>query len=154
MTKANDYFGTSNGAGQYYAHHQTGLTYTEGVRDLIKECRVSWLLDLITNHNANPNTPYEDFQAWDVIRSRDCMFDVIVTNNVKRIIASHQVEWCDFPYDTATIWVKGNVILLPVEYDSHTSFLKGVGANNKPTKEVNPTHELFDLMIDVYYNGI
>jgi len=115
LTKANDHFGSSNGSGTFYAH-QYAFLYTEGVKELVEACQSYWLLDLIISHQYKPALKQQPFQSWELIRAKETTFDVIATDGNHHIIASQQIEYSDFRYDQAIIWLVDNILMLPKEY--------------------------------------
>lgn len=116
MTKANNYVGDKTGTINYHKYHLSRYQYTDGVKDMVKLCASYWLLTLIISHQNIPRVKNELFQVWDLVRSKGFVIDVIATDGNQRIIASQQLQHCDFPFDSATIWVEGTTLLLPCEH--------------------------------------
>ena len=116
MTKANYHFGSSNGSENFYAHRPSLILYTDGVKELAEQCQSYWLLDLIISYQGKKEINNERFQVWDLMRSRDSVFDIVATDGNKHIIASQQIPYSDFKYDMATIWLVDGCLMLPCEY--------------------------------------
>src|SRR5688572_2174270 len=104
MTKANDYFGSSNGSERFFFHQPSRITITSGVKDLADTCSAYWLIDLIISHQCKRRIKMERIQVWDLKRGGENRFTIIATDGSHRRIAYQFIPYCDFPYDQATLW--------------------------------------------------
>ena len=110
---ANDYFKGYNCTESYYKH-LSGLVYTDGVRALCIECASYWMIDVIGSYRYK--LKQHEFQVWKLTKNTDDTAVITCEDGNDNIILSQRIEYTDFKYDTATIWVENNVILLPSEH--------------------------------------
>lgn len=80
MTKANDSFKHYIGTDNYFKDLMQGGCYTDGVRGLANYCEAYWLIDLIFSHQTNEKVKEEHFQAWELKRQSDNVFNIIFTD--------------------------------------------------------------------------
>lgn len=73
-----------------------------------------WLLDLICSYQ--PSLQGEDFQVWSLGVNEDESAIVICTDGNDKILKTQKIPYTDFKAKEATIWVEGNVVLLPSEH--------------------------------------
>lgn len=116
MKLANYYFGSSNGSENFYSHKPSSIIYTDGIKQLAEECKAYWLINLIISHQCKRKVALEPFQVWELLRSNDCVFDIVATEGNHHIIATQQIPYSDFPYDKAIIWLVDGCMMLPCEY--------------------------------------
>ena len=116
MTNANEHYGSGNGTENIYSCRPFPVAYTDGVRDMIENCKAYWLIDLIISHQYYKNANCQPFQVWQLKRANGDSFNVIATNGNNNRIASQHIPFSDFPFDMATIWLVDDTILLPCEY--------------------------------------
>ncbi len=117
MQNANNFFGTNNGSENYYRHNLLkNFIYTDGVKEMVVKCQSYWLIDLIISHQVYDAVNKEAFQVWDLKRVKDNEFLIIATDGNHNRVTSQQIEFSDFPYDLATLWLVDSCIMLPCEY--------------------------------------
>ncbi len=116
MKNANHYFGSNNGSENFYKHGLTGYRYTDGVRDMAEACKAYWLIDLILSHQCEGKVRKEPFQVWDFHRTEGYSFSVLCTDGNHNKVTTQSIEYSDFPYDLATVWLVDDCLLLPSEY--------------------------------------
>lgn len=108
---ANDRLLHYNCSDNYYKHLQ-GLVYTDGVRALCTQFKCYWLLDLIASHQPQLR---EEFQVWKLTRNGYTATIKATDGNDNKLITQH-IPYTDFEADECTIWIEGNVMLLPSEH--------------------------------------
>lgn len=113
---ANDHFGSHNGTEHIYSCRPFPIAYTDGVRDLVENCKSYWLIDLIISHQTNKKVNCQPFQVWKLERFKGDAFNVIATDGNDNVIARQFIPFSDFPFDMATIWLVDDTLLLPCEY--------------------------------------
>lgn len=116
MTNANDFFGSGNGTESLYCHPFSSYVYTDGVKELVQQCKAYWLVDLVISHQLNKTVHATSFQVWELKRSKGDAFLVVATDGNKNEIARQFIGYSDFPYDEATLWLVDETLLLPNEY--------------------------------------
>ena len=116
MKNANHYFGSSNGSENFYCHKPSLILYTDGVKDLAETCNAYWLIDLIISHQCYSKINLERFQVWDLKRVKENEFTILCTDGNYNKITSQEIEFSDFPYDLATVWLVDGCLMLPNEY--------------------------------------
>ena len=116
MTHANDHFGQHNGTEHFYSCRPFPFTYTDGVRDLVQNCKAYWLLELIVCYQVYERVSSHSFQVWELKRAQGDSFDLLATDGNDHEIASQHVPFSDFPFDVAIIWMVDGTLLLPCEY--------------------------------------
>ena len=115
-TNANDFFGSNTGTAVYYKYNLSKMVYTDGVKALAEGCEAYWLLDLIMSYQIELNENLDTFQVWELRRSIETKFYIFATDGNSCKLASQQIEFSDFKYDRATLWVMNNCLLLPCEW--------------------------------------
>ena len=116
MTNANDHYGQQNGTEHIYSCRPFPITYTDGVKDLVENSEAYWLIDLIISHQAHKKVNCQPFQVWKLERAKGNAFTIIATDGNDNRILCQVVPYSDFPFDTATIWLVDDTLLLPSEY--------------------------------------
>lgn len=116
MTNANEHFGSHNGSEHIYSCRPFPITYTDGVRDLIQNCQAYWLIEIIISYQRYEKLNRERFQVWELKRIAGDSFKVYASDGNKNNITSQEIPYSDFPFDTATIWLVNDTLLLPHEY--------------------------------------
>ena len=116
MTNANDNFGNSNGSENFYVQKPSLILYTDGVRDMAESCGAYWLIDLVVSYQGTREINLERFQVWKLIRVKEQKFSILASDGNDNRIASQQIPFSDFPFDTATLWLVDGCIMLPTEY--------------------------------------
>ncbi len=116
MTSANNHFGSSNVSEVYFSDTPWQILLSCGVNQLAKECRAFWLINLIIAYQCKPEIKQERFQTWELVRKEDQSFDIFSTDGNGHILTTQQIQYSDFPYDQATLWLVDGALLLPCEY--------------------------------------
>lgn len=116
MTNANEHYGSHNGSEHLYTVRPFPITYTQGVKDLIENCKAFWLIDIIISYQTSKQVNQERFQVWELKRHRKDSFYVCATNGNKLHLGIKFIPYSDFPFDLATIWLVNDTLLLPHEY--------------------------------------
>jgi hypothetical protein len=115
MNNANDHFSQYTGTQHYYKHF-TGILYTDGVKAIAEHCSAYWLIDLIVSWQVYKKVNRESFQQWKLYRVAATHFKVIATDGNNNLIASQDIPFSDFPFDSCSLWLCDQIILLPSEY--------------------------------------
>ena len=110
---ANEQLREFNGSENYYAYN-FGYAYTDGVRALVNMFECYWLLDIIVSYQ--PQLRSEDFQVWTLGVNGDRSAVVLCCDGNDKILKSQEIPFTDFKATEATIWVEGDVMLLPSEH--------------------------------------
>lgn len=116
MKNANHYFGSSKGSENFFCHKPSMILYTDGVKDLAETCQCYWLIDLIISHQCHKDVKPERFQVWELKRFKENKFSILCTDGNHNKVTSQEIEFSDFPYDLATIWLVDGCLMLPKEY--------------------------------------
>ncbi|XIA64510.1 DUF6876 family protein [Bradyrhizobium sp. TZ2] len=107
------------GTAEWYRHGlNRRMLYTDGVQYLAEKGGAYWLLDKIACLQLEPKIGAEEFQVWrlHVMDDRTARLVCDDGNDSGTVIYSEEIDFTDFPLDQITIWVEGNVILLPSEH--------------------------------------
>ena len=110
---ANDSLREHTSTDNYYKYGQL-LLITDGVKALCEQFQCYWFLDVIGSYQPQPES--EDFQVWSLGKNDDSSAVVLCTDGNDRVLVSQQIEYTDFNPTEATVWVEGNVALLPSEH--------------------------------------
>lgn len=110
---ANDSLSHHNGTESYYKYLM-GYLLTDGVKELATQFQCYWFLDVVVSHQ--PDLEDEEFQVWTLKKNVDNSADVVCTDGNNKVLKSQHILMTDFTADEATVWVEGNVILLPSEH--------------------------------------
>lgn len=113
MENANDMLTGFVCSDNYYNYH-FGLVITEGVKCFADKFAAYWLLDIVASYY--PQLRSEDFQAWKLTVNEDGTAIVSCTDGNEKQLANQIIPFTDFSAKHATLWVEGNVILLPSEH--------------------------------------
>lgn len=116
MKNANHYFGSSNGSENFYCHKPSLILYTDGVKELAETCNAYWLIDLIISHQCYRKINLERFQVWDLKRVKETEFTILCTDGNYNKLTIQEIQFSDFPYDLATVWLVDGCLMLPNEY--------------------------------------
>ncbi|MFN4316293.1 MAG: DUF6876 family protein [Chitinophagaceae bacterium] len=116
MTNANVHFGSGNGTKNIYSCRPFPIAYTDGVRDMVENCKVYRLIDLIISHQTSKKVNCQPFQVWKLERFKHDAFIVRATDGNNSLIARRFIPFTDFSFDTATIWLGDDTLLRPCEY--------------------------------------
>lgn len=116
MQKANDQLREFTGTSRWYKTILAGLTYTEGVKELCSRYRCYWFLDIIVSYQpeiAEGAYGQVEFQRWMLEKAGDGA--IVYCYDRKGCLLQQEIEWTDFPFDQAEVWVAHQVIYLPSE---------------------------------------
>jgi hypothetical protein len=112
MENANTELRQYTGTREYYRYHCNTLL-TEGVKALADQFKCYWLLDIIASFQT---LLLEDFQVWKLTKQTDNSAIVVATDLNGKSLIKHQIPYTDFEAAQATVWVEGDVLLLPSEH--------------------------------------
>lgn len=113
---ANDAFAHHMGTDTYYKTLLPGYKMTEGVYDMAERFACHWLIDVITSHQLGLPAMTTPFQVWKLKRNDTGGCRVWMEDGNDNEIISQEIEYTDFPYEEATIWLTDRTLLLPSEY--------------------------------------
>lgn len=105
------------GSQEYFEHRffTIKMLLTEGANFVRKEGKAYWLFDMICSFQ--PSLRKEEFQTWTLkYLGENKGWKMTGTDGNKRILVEQEFEFSDFPLEDFTLWVEGNVILLPSEH--------------------------------------
>jgi hypothetical protein len=105
------------GTTQYFRHWLGGLIYTDGVQHLAERAGAYWLIDAIASWQPQASRAKEEFQHWELNVHDDRSADLTARRDSGEPTIVHQkIEYTDFPLKTITLYLEGNVLLLPTEH--------------------------------------
>ena len=106
------------GSETYYRHHLSGMLFTEGVYHLAQRAKAYWLIDLIASwqEKARRDPWLRDFQLWELTVRENRSAVAICFRDSEEEAFRQDIEFTDFPLDHVSVYVEGNVILLPSEH--------------------------------------
>ena len=105
---------TSNGI--YWLHTAAGMSYTDGVKNLVDENDCEWLIDLVLVLQQNPLLRQHRFQVWELRRITDDAFYIKAFESDGYQIHIGLVPAILCPLDSCTLWLSDGVLMLPSEY--------------------------------------
>ncbi len=108
---ANDFYRLYTGTEKYYKFYNHFLT--DGVFDIAGEEECFWFLQIIVI--AQRHLKEYLFQTWKLERIMNNEFSVIATDGNDFIIYRQNIAFSDFFFDSLTIWVENEVVMLPSE---------------------------------------
>ena len=94
------------------------MNCSDGAKFVADHAGAYWLLEEIAIPQMfDPKLRREDFQVWTltVDRANTCAL-LVCDNGNGRILLSKEIEYTDFPLDSITFYVEGNVVLLRSEH--------------------------------------
>ena len=114
------------GSSEYFQHwlplwNGTKMVYTEGIKHLADAVGAYWLIDAIASHQTDKrlvrSQRLREFQLWElkVKPDRSCTLTCRADSNEAPVI-TQEIEYTDFPLDEITLYVEGDVLLLPSEH--------------------------------------
>lgn len=112
---ANNAFAHAYGTEQYH-RYSCGMLLTDGVVDLSMECKSFWLLDEIVSGQRNDDIKSLQNKGWKLKLIEGNSYNLTCDDGNGNVVFKKKITDCDFPYKNVTIWVEGNVILLPSEH--------------------------------------
>ena len=101
-----------NGTECYYLYTK-GFKLTDGVKLMAELTGGFWLLDVIISYQGNEKRLDPDFQVWTLKVDGDKAI-VYGKNDIENVVVQ-EIEYTDFPLKEITVWVEGDVLLLPSE---------------------------------------
>ena len=110
---ANDTLRHHNCSDDFFRYN-FGVLITEGAKALADNFHCYWFLDVVASYQ--PKLQKEEFQVWNLKKLEDDSAIVTCTDGNNRVLAKQHVDYTDLKATTATVWVEGNVILLPSEH--------------------------------------
>lgn len=113
---ANDAFAHHMGTDTYYKTMLPGYQMTDGVYDLANRLNCHWLLGVIQSYQPTPAARAQPFQVWKLKRNDTGGCRVWMEDGNDNEVLSQEIEYTDFPYEEATIWLTDRTLLLPSEY--------------------------------------
>jgi len=110
---ANDKFKDHRCSERLYRHWM-GMLYTDGVQTLCDEFKCKWLLDSIMVCQWEiKNEPY---RFWRLERTKKNSAILTCDDGNGKIIKTKKIGLTDIKANEVTIWLFGNLALLPSEY--------------------------------------
>ncbi len=110
-------FAQFTGTESYHRTMRPDVVHTDGVKALAEHCKAFWLIDAIVSHQTDPKVRAEPFQEWTLERVPDSDKATLTCGDGNgNVVARQVIEYTDFPYATAEIWLTGGVMLIPSEY--------------------------------------
>jgi len=104
------------GTEQHWHHpYFSGYYYTDGIRFIAQKAEAYWLLVHILSNQKIPDLKGQEFQVWRM-KVADSSAVITVEDGDKNILKKFDIPFTDFPLNELTLWVEGNVLLLPSEH--------------------------------------
>jgi hypothetical protein len=113
MANANDYLKHHFCSDEFFEYHY-GLIISEGAKAMADQFQCYWFLDIVASYY--PELKKEEFQVWKLKKLADGSAVVQCTDGNDNLLKVQEIPYTDFKADEATLWVEGNVILLPSEH--------------------------------------
>jgi hypothetical protein len=110
---ANDTLREHNCSDNFY-QYSMGMLLTDGAKALAERFKCYWFLDIVCSYQ--PGLRQEEFQVWKLKRMKDDSAVVCATDGNNKVLVTQGIEYTDFEAVEATLWVEGQVILLPSEH--------------------------------------
>lgn len=112
---ANDAFAHAFGTEEYHKY-ALGMFITDGVLEVAQKCQAFMLIDEIVNGQLIEKVRNLGFQAWKLNLIEGNSFNLSCDDGNENVIFEKEILFPDFPYNDVTIWIEGNVLLLPSEH--------------------------------------
>lgn len=112
---ANDDFLHACGTERWYKYN-FGMLLTDGIKDFAETCGAFWLIDEIVNSQLIKDIKDLEYKCWKLKHIEGRSFSLTCTDGNENIIYTKKIPFSDFKYNSVTIWVEGNVVLLPSEH--------------------------------------
>lgn len=68
------------------------------------------------SYQVEINEDLDTFQQWNLLRTIDTKFYIFAADSPGHKLASQFIEFSDFKYDRATLWVMNDLLFLPCEW--------------------------------------
>lgn len=88
--------------------------YTDGVRFLAQNADAYWLLEYVFTNQILPVLKNQPFQVWK-IKVVDASATITVEDGNDKVLKNFKIPFTDFPLEKFTLWLEGDVLLLPSE---------------------------------------
>lgn len=108
-----------SGTEEYFIHKSVDggkLLLTEGCNFVREEANAYWLFDLILSYQSHRCMYEQYFQAWKLQKQVNDTWLIVCYDGNDYILVSQQIPYSDFPISYISIWIMGNVALLPSEH--------------------------------------
>lgn len=106
-----------SGTEHWYRHGLVpNITYTDGARHVAIHGGAYWLIDEIAFGQLVETVKAEAFQVWKLTVKDDKSADLVCEDGNLNVVFKKTIAFTDFPLDSITLWMTGNVIMLPSEY--------------------------------------
>lgn len=109
-------FAQFTGTDHYYKTLLPGYKMTDGVYSMAEALGCHWLIDTILSYQLGLSAKMTPFQVWKLKRNDTGGCRVWMEDGNDNEVLSRGVEYTDFPYEEATIWLTDRTLLLPSEY--------------------------------------
>jgi len=96
-----------------------GLKATDGVAWLAQNAECFWLMDEIgiaqRHAKIRSNPDLQEMQVWK-LTVKDKSAVLVCEDGNDNVVLKKRIDYTDFPLSEITIWVEGDVMLLPQEH--------------------------------------
>ncbi len=111
---ANDALKHHNSTDDYY-RYLCGMLITDGAKALADDFQCYWFIDVVCSYQGGLKE--HSFQVWTLKRYEETTVAVVTcTDGNDNVLCKQDIPFTDFKPLGATIWVEGNVVLLPSEH--------------------------------------
>jgi len=102
------------GTAQY--HNRATFKLSEGVIFLATETKAFWLIDAIHSQQNKRSVKKAPFQLCRLVLNSKREGALRITDENNQDLAYQKIGYTDFPFDQITLYLAGNVLMLPSEY--------------------------------------
>ncbi len=110
---ANDQLSNHTATDEYH-RYLCGTLLTDGTKALAEMFECFWFLDVVASYQ--PVLREHEFQVWQLTVNADQSAYVECTDGNDKVLQQQRIPFTDFKPRKATVWVEGDVILLPSEH--------------------------------------
>lgn len=104
------------GTTQWYFHPLfKAYKYTDGVRFLAQNAEAYWLLEYVFSNQSLPVLKNAPFQVWKM-QVVDSSAIIKVEDGNGKLLKRFDISFTDFPLKEITLWLEGEILLLPSEH--------------------------------------
>jgi hypothetical protein len=113
IQNANDQLKEHNATDNYHKY-LCGMLLTDGTKALAEMFQCFWFIDIICSYQ--PSLREHEFQTWHLIVYEDQTAYAECSDGNEITLIQQKIEFTDMQARNTTVWVEGQVILLPSEH--------------------------------------
>ena len=105
------------GTEHYYKHPLfPRYKFTDGVAYLVESGMCLWLLTMILSLSPTVEKKVKGFAQWKFKVNPDKTGILTCENGNEKIVLREEINYTDFPLQEITLWMEGDVLILPSEH--------------------------------------